>query len=101
MPEFCNVSPHGLNHGQGESKLSNVQIYVLMDLTIDRTLLYVSIKKNLWIKPLPEFCDVYPHGLNHGQGENERSNVQINVLMDLTIDRTLLYVSIMKKFSMD
>ena len=39
-------------------------------------------EKNLWIKPLPEFCNVYPHGLSHGQGESELSNVQINVLMD-------------------
>ena len=82
LPESCNVYPHGLNHEQGESELSNVKIYVLMDLIIDRTLLYVNIKKNLWIKPLPEFCNVYPHGLNHGQGESELSNVQINVLMD-------------------
>ena len=29
-----------------------------------------------------EFCNVYPHGLNHGQGENELLNVQINLLMD-------------------
>ena len=50
----------------------------------------------MWIKPLPEFCNVHPHGLNHGQGEGELTNVKIYVLMDLTIDRTLLYVSIKK-----